>query len=352
MNDNCFENIKLIYPFRDYQERVLNQMQHMMKDGKLHVAAAPGAGKTVLGLEVIRRLNKRALIFVPAISLRDQWKERFLDSFIDPEDTALKEKWDKDFSTDLKNPGIITCATYQALYHLYSEYTESGDDGFKKLTEFYRNEGIETICLDEAHHLKREWSKALTDFVMEMNPKLISLTATPPMDTSNIEWKRYIQLCGDIDIEISIPEMVSKKCLCPHQDYVYICTPDQKEQMQVDAEIERNRTAVQEILADPQLYGELKNLSFLKEPTENAEILIKYPDYLRHVIDYMSYIKDKHIVVFEGDRFAAEKAFETHFWCRAKTTNKQNQSQKRKLRNCLRGSQKAFIDRILELKRL
>ena len=310
MNDNCFENIKLIYPFRDYQERVLNQMQHMMKDGKLHVAAAPGAGKTVLGLEVIRRLNKRALIFVPAISLRDQWKERFLDSFIDPENTALKEKWDKDFSTDLKNPGIITCATYQALYHLYSEYTESGDDGFKKLTEFYRNEGIETICLDEAHHLKREWSKALTDFVTEMNPKLISLTATPPMDTSNIEWKRYIQLCGDIDIEISIPEMVSKKCLCPHQDYVYICTPDQKEQMQVDAEIERNRTAVQEILADPQLYGELKNLSFLKEPTENAEILIKYPDYLRHVIDYMSYIKDKHIVVFEGDRFAAEKAFD------------------------------------------
>jgi DNA or RNA helicases of superfamily II len=311
LDKKIFENIGFIYPFRDYQTRVLDQMQHMMKDNKLHVAAAPGAGKTVLGLEVIRRLNKRALIFVPTINLRDQWKERFLGGFIDSDKyPGLREKWNQDFSTDLKNPGIITCSTYQALYHIYSEYMESGDDGFRKLTDFYKSQGIQTICLDEAHHLKREWAKALSDFITEMNPQLIALTATPPMDTSNIEWKRYIQLCGDIDIEISIPEMVSKKCLCPHQDYLYICTPDAAEQKQVNSELARNLEVEEEILGDAALYKEIKELPFLKNPTENAEILIKYPDYLQHILGYISYIKDKHLVVFEGDRFLAEKAFD------------------------------------------
>ena len=42
--------------WRDYQERVLLHAQQYLKDGKIHIVAAPGSGKTTLGIELIRRL--------------------------------------------------------------------------------------------------------------------------------------------------------------------------------------------------------------------------------------------------------------------------------------------------------
>ena len=40
--------------WRDYQERVLLHAQQYLKDGKIHIVAAPGSGKTTLGIELIR----------------------------------------------------------------------------------------------------------------------------------------------------------------------------------------------------------------------------------------------------------------------------------------------------------
>lgn len=321
-----YKDIELKYPLRDYQNRVLEQMQYMLKDGRLHVSAAPGAGKTVLGLEAIRRLACKALILVPTINLRNQWKERFLSLFVDEKKEGLLEYWNQNFSTDLSNPGIITCSTYQALYQLYgksteetsedseetgeeSTSTETGSEKFKQIIEQYKSLGIQAICLDEAHHLKREWWKALTEFVGDMNAALIALTATPPMDTSNIEWKRYIQLCGDIDFEISIPEMVVKKCLCPHQDYLYICKPTAEEESKVKQEVYRNKECETEILRSRALYNAVKNLSFFINPEENKDIVLKNPDYISRLISYAAYIKLTCQVELEESRELAEKAY-------------------------------------------
>ena len=146
----CFTN-----QFRDYQARVLEQMGQMLDDGRLHVSAAPGAGKTVLGLEAIRRLGNRALILVPTINLRNQWKERFLNQFVSGNE--LKSYWAQNFSTDIRKPGIITCSTYQALYSIYSENEENKEKSkadaasknsidYKGLIELYKNMGVKTIC--------------------------------------------------------------------------------------------------------------------------------------------------------------------------------------------------------------
>ncbi|MCI0692586.1 hypothetical protein L0337_11355 [candidate division KSB1 bacterium] len=43
----------------------------MLNDNHLHIIAAPGSGKTILGLEVVRRLNKPALILSPTLAVRD-----------------------------------------------------------------------------------------------------------------------------------------------------------------------------------------------------------------------------------------------------------------------------------------
>ncbi|MFP3803202.1 DEAD/DEAH box helicase family protein, partial [Paraburkholderia sp. SIMBA_027] len=77
------------------------------------------------------------------------------------------------------------------------------------------------IILDEAHHLKNAWWRSLMDIKSEINPTIVALTATPPFDISALEWQRYIQLNGPVDLEISVPELMLEGDLCPHQDLVY-----------------------------------------------------------------------------------------------------------------------------------
>ena len=48
--------------WRKYQARVLEHADRYMSDGKIHIVAAPGSGKTTLGIELIRRMNGKALI--------------------------------------------------------------------------------------------------------------------------------------------------------------------------------------------------------------------------------------------------------------------------------------------------
>lgn len=72
--------------------------------------------------------------------------------------------------------------------------------------------GIGVLCLDECHHLRSEWWKALEDFKNQLgNVRIIALTATPPYDSTPAMWNRYMNMCGEIDEEITIPELVKKE---------------------------------------------------------------------------------------------------------------------------------------------
>ena len=67
--------------WRVYQERVLTNAETYLSDHKVHIVAAPGSGKTTLGIELIRRLGAPCLILSPSITIRQQWLERITDSF-------------------------------------------------------------------------------------------------------------------------------------------------------------------------------------------------------------------------------------------------------------------------------
>ena len=56
---------------------------------------------------------------------------------------------------------------------------------------------------------------------LDKDVKIISLTATPPYDAEGSEWARYKEICGEIDEEIFVPELVGQNTLYPHQGYVY-----------------------------------------------------------------------------------------------------------------------------------
>lgn len=64
-----FENIEFHGTFRDYQQRVLDNANKYLKDGKINIVAAPGSGKTILGLELIRRLNSPCIILSPTTAI-------------------------------------------------------------------------------------------------------------------------------------------------------------------------------------------------------------------------------------------------------------------------------------------
>ncbi len=68
--------------WRNYQNRVLEEADRYLEDGKIHIVAAPGAGKTTLGVELIRRAGRPCLIFSPRIVIREQWLERIRQSFL------------------------------------------------------------------------------------------------------------------------------------------------------------------------------------------------------------------------------------------------------------------------------
>ncbi len=226
-----FDNLHFKGTFRDYQQRVLNNADKYLRDGKINIVAAPGSGKTILGLELIRRLGSPCIVFSPTTAIRRQWGERFKSMFCD--DT---NSFDRLFSSDLHNVRLLNSVTYQALYTAIEKVSsnDAGDDADCSdvdILKTMRESGIKTVCLDEAHHLKNEWQRSLEKFIaaLDEDVKIISLTATPPYDSEGSEWARYVNVCGEIDEEIFVPELVGQNSLCPHQDYVYFNYPTEAE---------------------------------------------------------------------------------------------------------------------------
>ena len=273
-----FENIRFDGTFRTYQQKILDGAEKYLEDGKINVVAAPGSGKTVLGLELIRRLGKPCLILSPTTTIREQWGERFTRGFVCVGDTGAADIGATDtgaeglaalVSTDLKAPKPITSVTYQALYSAAARVkcTSDGEEVDNSSVDIYRvieEYGIGTLCLDEAHHLQNEWQKALEEFIKKIGGRctVISLTATPPYDASPAEWKRYISVCGEIDEEIFVPELVKSGTLCPHQDYIYFSYPDGDELRALESFNSDVKSAVDEVKACAALKSVCANLTY------------------------------------------------------------------------------------------
>ncbi len=209
--------LRFRHPWRSYQATALGALDDHLVDRRAHVVAPPGAGKTSLGLEIVHRLGRPTLILVPTIALRGQWIARLCTDFLDG---AARPDW---ISTDLEAPALLTVATYQAAYQLFSRKWDDGvaASAWGSLDALRGG----TLVLDEAHHLKRAWWDALDDLAEQLDPTIVALTATPPYDVSAREWARYRELNGPIDAEITVPELVASGELAVHQDLLYLVEP-------------------------------------------------------------------------------------------------------------------------------
>lgn len=281
--------------WRTYQKRVLDRSAKYLADQKIHIVAAPGSGKTTLGIELIRRLGAPCLILSPSITIRQQWIARMEEGFLlEGNDSA---NW---FSNSLRTPRPITAITYQALHSCMKHYagelrndeedseSETVDYSDFDIQEFIRQSGIKTVCLDEAHHLRSEWWKALEEFLKNIpDVTLISLTATPPYDSTPAQWKRYTDLCGPVDEEIFTPELVKEGSLCPHQDYVYFNTPTKEEKQAIQDFTNSAKKIVEELTADKEFISMIAAHRGILSPMEYSETFLDHPKYFSSILIFL-----------------------------------------------------------------
>lgn len=264
--------------WRDYQQRVLDELAGHLSDSRLNVVAAPGSGKTVLGLEVMCRIGRPALILAPTIAIRNQWVDRLSQMFLAP--GAGPPDW---ISTSIADPRKLTVSTYQALHAGGEEDGEPLETA--TLAAFYNAHGQATLILDEAHHLRNSWWKALAALAEALNePRIVALTATPPYDVDLAEWRNYASLCGPADAEISIPELVRNGDLCPHQDYVHISRPTVEEEALVVAHRDALLGFILRLRADPVFLDIVAGHSWIVDPAAHEAEILEHPEMLSAMI--------------------------------------------------------------------
>ena len=293
--------------WRSYQARILDSLDAHLSDNKLHVVAAPGAGKTTLGIEVIGRLGRPALVLCPTNTIKHQWRDRICSSFLKKEDYGL-------VSTNIREPKYITVVTYQALLAAFCGTTDDDDlpqeadeeqddkdtdsicssDRFRKdkadeIVRLLADAQISLLCFDEAHHLRKEWWKALIYLNEHLKPRqTLALTATPPYDVDANEWKRYQELCGDIDEVISIPELVKNGDLCPHQDYICLSQLKAEEREMLKRHTEHVRTLMATIKGDKELLDYFAGRHFLTPDDADIEQIFDAPEFYVAVASLLS----------------------------------------------------------------
>ncbi|HKG64660.1 MAG TPA: DEAD/DEAH box helicase family protein, partial [Solirubrobacteraceae bacterium] len=101
------EDLRFDGRWRRYQTLALAAFERDRRAGsrRTHIVAPPGSGKTLLGIELARRVGRRALVLAPNSAVQMQWM-RAVRSFTD--DPRL-------VATDPASPGWeLLCLTYQS----------------------------------------------------------------------------------------------------------------------------------------------------------------------------------------------------------------------------------------------
>lgn len=297
------EGIQFCYEWRSYQQRILDELDYHLRNQHLHLVAPPGSGKTVVGLEVMLRLNQPTIILAPTLTIKNQWESRFTELFLQEKE---KPDW---ISMNIKAPAFVTITTYQALFSLYKTYEGEADEAIveeeegkketfgqsevKDIFEKIRALHFQTIVLDEAHHLRAAWWQTTMAFRDSLiDPTIVALTATPPYDVTVSEWERYEELCGPIDAEIYVPELVRENDLCAHQDYIYLSTPQREERKQLKKFHEDAEQFLNELLESEPILQAIKAHPWIIDSQTHTEIILKHPSYFSSMIIYLKHVEN------------------------------------------------------------
>lgn len=324
-----FNQLSFRQPFRKYQRMILEQIIDRQTDKKYHIVAPPGAGKTIIGLELIRKFNAPAVVFAPTTTIQGQWHEK-VGMFLEPDisisqfasmeakqhapiriftyqlistplqareqlrDAALilwkenlvHEGQAKDLSTaqtrldklQSNNPREYQKEILKFTNRIRKKLLQEPDADIahflhpnaRKLIDGLVEYGVKTIVLDECHHLLDYWAIVLRYFISRIDaPHVIGLTATLPSPESDTEFNNYVGLLGDVDFEIPTPAVVKEGDLAPYRDLVYLVKPTRRETeylTQIQVEFQ---STIQSLTQDKNFHAWVQSLTQI--PQESAD---------------------------------------------------------------------------------
>lgn len=112
--DPQLDNLQFRHPLRKYQQEILDLVDAKLTAGEkeIHIVAPPGAGKTIIGLQLISTVKCPAIILSPNTTIQSQWGQK-LDLFLPPGE----EKYGSELLGTHEDKPLkpITCLTYQVL---------------------------------------------------------------------------------------------------------------------------------------------------------------------------------------------------------------------------------------------
>ena len=285
-----FDGLSLRGSLRPYQRLALDAFETDRTAGRrsTHLVAPPGSGKTVIGLEIVRRLDRPALVLAPTATISAQWADKlglFTDqpaAFLapqgelhvltyqsicqtsDPGDAlraaaeerlvqeraaaigaaeadvkaevaaftgAARERFEHEVSAEIarcKKAAVRGDATALAAASLLSPAARTRLDGLVTA-------GIGTLVLDECHHLASLWGYLVRAVITDLpDVHVVGLTATSPSELTGEEAELYASLLGPVDFQIPTPAVVRDGHLAPYQELAYFTAPLDSEREWLD----------------------------------------------------------------------------------------------------------------------
>ena len=244
-----------------------------------HLVAPPGSGKTVIGLEIVRRLDRPALVLAPTATIAAQWADKlglFTEqpaAFLAPQGAlhvltyqsicqtsdpggalraaaeqrlvqqraatigaaeadvqaevagftgVARERFDREIAAEIarsKKAAVRGDGTALAAGTLLAPAARTRLDDLVAA-------GIGSLVLDECHHLASLWGYLVRAVVAELpDVHVVGLTATSPSELTGDEAELYASLLGPVDFQIPTPAVVRDGHLAPYQELAYFTTP-------------------------------------------------------------------------------------------------------------------------------
>lgn len=194
------------------------------------VSLPPGAGKTIVGTELIATLERPAVVFCPNTAIQAQW-------------IATWERYGRGGADADRGLGAdVTVLTYQSLA-VFDHDDRDVDDALvdqlhgngRELVAALRAAGPLTLVLDECHHLLEVWGALLAEVLAELpDAVVLGLTATPPTVLDRRQAGQVRTLFGDIAYSASIPAAVREGDLAPFAELAWLVEPTPAERHWLD----------------------------------------------------------------------------------------------------------------------
>ncbi len=333
-----FRALQVQYPFRKYQRLILGQLDAKKENRKYHIVAPPGSGKTIIGLELIRRFEAPAVVFAPTTTIQRQWQEKVSMFATNPSRIAGLTSLDpaqlapiniftyqiistpgeqqeiargmavRQWVEDLLVEGQVTdeAAATARIETIHRNNPDAYDDEIarryrrvkqrllgedqtniesflhpnaRRLIQDLVAAGVRTVVLDECHHLLDYWAIVLRHLVRQIEgARVIGLTATLPSPEGDEEYENYTSLLGDVDFEVPTPAVVKEGDLAPYRDLVYFVEPSQAEADYLRDIQQAFETAISDIIATPSFGGWLVRLVIGRAGPDGSQV--PWPDFL------------------------------------------------------------------------